>query len=93
MNTSHPIYHPPDVIHATVQLTYTGLEAVFTLWTLSTVTKGGLDWSAQEIGQVSYYRCVTHVPQPSQIARNPQPFDKVDVQSSLWRHLNTAAHH
>lgn len=41
-----PYFPPADVIHATVQLTYTVVEAVFTLWALSTVAKGELDWSA-----------------------------------------------
>ena len=42
----------PTPVDGVVKLTYSGLEAVFTLWALSTVDKGGLDWSVVEIGQV-----------------------------------------
>ena len=31
---------------------YSGVDNVYALWALSTVPKGGLDWSTKEIGQV-----------------------------------------
>eukprot|EP00904_Undaria_pinnatifida_P000564 jgi/Undpi1/10508/HiC_scaffold_29.g12958.m1 len=43
-------------IDALYALTYSGLEAVFTLWALSSIANGGLDWSALDIGQV-FFAC------------------------------------
>lgn len=32
--------------------TYTGFDEVYALWALSSVSKGGLEWSSQQLGQV-----------------------------------------
>lgn len=42
----------PPFVGGPLKLTYSGLETVFTLWALSTVDKGGLNWSGVDIGQV-----------------------------------------
>lgn len=39
-------------IYGLYSFLYTGFDQVFPLWTISSVTKGGLDWTTSEIGQV-----------------------------------------
>ena len=33
-------------------MTYAGFDEVYALWALSSASKGGLEWSSQQIGQV-----------------------------------------
>eukprot|EP00904_Undaria_pinnatifida_P000540 jgi/Undpi1/10487/HiC_scaffold_29.g12937.m1 len=40
------------LIEALYSFEYTGFDEVFSLWSLSTSDKGGLDWTSQHIGQV-----------------------------------------
>lgn len=38
------------------QLVYSGFDEVYPLWALSSVSKGGLDWSSPQIGKVGLRR-------------------------------------
>lgn len=40
-----PLVHPP-------KFAFSGFDEVYSLWTLTTLAKGGLDWSTLQIGQV-----------------------------------------
>ena len=42
----------PHPLLTAVKLTYSAFNEVFSLWSLSTIASGGLDWSTVQIGQV-----------------------------------------
>ena len=59
-------HQPPPLPCTCLEVSYSGFDEVYGLWALSSASKGGLEWSSQQIGQVgpakysSYSRRIWH---------------------------------